>query len=209
MAARIAAANGCSLRASSAAATSSTCSRVAPSVVATSMTTGRLRVRVPVLSRATPRIVPRVSSAAPPLTSTPSLLAAPIAATTVTGTEIASAHGDAATRTTRARSIHTTGSPSRLPITAISAAAIITPGTRGLAMRSARRWLAPLRDCSASTIFTILASELSSAVVVDLDGQDAGAVDRPGEHLVTGSGLDRHRLTGDRRDVQRGAARRG
>jgi hypothetical protein len=36
------------------------------------------------------------------------------------------AHGEAATSTTRARSIHTAGSASRLPITAIRAAAIIT-----------------------------------------------------------------------------------
>ncbi len=165
-AARIARARGCSLRASSAAASSSTRSRGVPSVVATSTTAGWLRVRVPVLSSATPRTRPRASRAAPPLTSTPCLLAAPIAATTVTGMEIASAHGEAATSTTRARSIQVPGSPNKLPRPAMSAAAIMTPGTRGLAMRSARRWLAPLRDCSASTIRTIRARELSSAVVV-------------------------------------------
>ena len=165
-AARMAAARGCSLRASSAAARSSTCSRVASLVVATSMTVGRLAVSVPVLSSATPRTAPRASSAAPPLTSAPSLLAAPIAATTVTGTEIAKAHGDAATNTTRARSIEVAGSPSRLPITAISVATIMIPGTRGWAMRSASRCEVPLRACSASTIRTIRASELSCAVVV-------------------------------------------
>ncbi|WP_214608564.1 hypothetical protein, partial [Mycobacterium tuberculosis] len=42
-------------------------------------------------------LVPRVSSAAPPLMSTPSLEAAPMDATTVTGTAMASAHGAAAT----------------------------------------------------------------------------------------------------------------
>ena len=66
-------------------------------------------------------------------------LAAPMAATTVTGTEIASAHGEAATRTTRARSIHVAGSPSRLPMIAMIAARIMIPGTSGLAIRSARR----------------------------------------------------------------------
>ncbi|SHW48473.1 Uncharacterised protein [Mycobacteroides abscessus subsp. abscessus] len=139
---------------------------MAPLVVATSITVGRFAVSVPVLSSATPRILPSASSAAPPLTNAPSLLAAPIAATTVTGTEIAKAHGEAATSTTRARSIQVAGSPSTLPSTAISAAAIMTPGTSGLAMRSAKRWEAPLRDCSASTMRTMRASELSSAVVV-------------------------------------------
>ncbi|WP_423203276.1 HAD-IC family P-type ATPase, partial [Mycobacterium intracellulare] len=100
VAARTAAARGCSLRASSAAATARTSSRVAPLAVATSMTVGRLAVNVPVLSRAIPPIVPRVSSAAPPLMSTPSLEAAPMAATTDTGTAMASAHGEAATSTT-------------------------------------------------------------------------------------------------------------
>ncbi|SHQ85040.1 Uncharacterised protein [Mycobacteroides abscessus subsp. abscessus] len=103
------------------------------------MTVGRLAVRVPVLSSAMVRTTPRASRAAPPLTSTPSLEAAPIAATTVTGTEIASAHGDAATSTTRARSIHTNGSPNTEPSTAIAAAVIMIAGTSGLAIRSARR----------------------------------------------------------------------
>ena len=84
-----------------------------------------------------------------------------MAATTVTGTEMASAHGDAATSTTKARSIQVAGSPSRLPIVAMSADATSTPGTSGRAIRSARRSLAPLRDCSASTMRTIRARELS------------------------------------------------
>ena len=47
-------------------------------------------------------------------------------------------------------------------------------GTRGLAIRSP--WLAsPLRDCSASTIATIRASELSAAVLVTSTLQHAGA----------------------------------
>ncbi len=49
---------------------------------------------------------------------------------------------------------------------AISAAATMIAGTSGLAMRSARRWLAPLRDCSASTIATMRANELSAALEV-------------------------------------------
>ena len=108
-------------------------------MVATSITTGRLRVSVPVLSSATPRTVPRVSSAAPPLISTPIRLAAPTAATTVTGTEMASAHGDAATSTTSARSIQVSGSPNRLPAPAMTTAATMMPGTMGRAIRSARR----------------------------------------------------------------------
>ena len=79
------------------------------------MTAGALRVRVPVLSKAMVPILPRVSTAAPPLISTPMRLAAPTEATTVTGTEIARAHGEAATSTTRARSNHRTGSPTMNP----------------------------------------------------------------------------------------------
>ncbi len=160
--ARIAAANGCSLRDSSAAATASTSSRPRPSTGTTSTTVGRLRVNVPVLSNATVRTPPSASRAAPPLTSAPPRVAAPMAETTVTGTEIANAHGEAATSTTRARSIHTSGSPSAAPSTAMSTAATITPGTNGRAIRSANRCPAPLRACSTSTIRTTRASELSS-----------------------------------------------
>ena len=137
------------------------------------MTAGRLRVSVPVLSRATVRIRPMASRAAPPLTRVPCLEAAPIAATTVTGTEIASAHGEAATSTTRARSTQVSGSPNSAPTTAMSTAAIITPGTNGLAMRSARRCPAPLRDCSASTMDTMRARELSAAAEVTVTSRAA------------------------------------
>lgn len=84
-------------------------------------------------------MVPRVSSAAPPLMSTPSLEAAPMDATTVTGTAMASAHGAAATNTTSARSIQTSGLPKTLPVPAISAAAIMMLGTNGRAIQSASR----------------------------------------------------------------------
>ena len=64
-------------------------------------------------------------------------LAAPMAATTVTGTEIARAHGEAATSTTSARSIQVAGSPSRLPMIEMLPARTMMPGTSGLAIRSA------------------------------------------------------------------------
>src|SRR5699024_1523154 len=89
-------------------------------------TRGSLRVRVPVLSNATRRIVPNCSNAAPDLIITPSSLADPIAEITVTGTAIASAHGDAATSTTRARSIHVPGSPTMNPKAAMRTAAMRT-----------------------------------------------------------------------------------
>ena len=121
---------------------------------------------MPVLSSATVRTAPRASSAAPPLTRTPSLEAAPIAATTVTGTEMASAHGggghqhDQGTFNPHQRiTQHGTDGGD-------GAAATMIAGTSGLAMRSARRWLAPLRDCSASTIATMRANELSAALEV-------------------------------------------
>ena len=133
-------------------------------------------------------------------------LAAPMAATTVTGTEIASAHGEAATSTTRARSIQVAGSPSRLPITAMRAARIMIPGTRGLAIRSARRWASPLRDCSASTMCTIRARELSSAVVVTSTSSAPVPLIDPANTSSPGPASTGHRLAGDGGDVQRGAA---
>ena len=68
------------------------------------MTVGSLRVSVPVLSTAMWWMVPKRSKTAPDLMITPNRLAEPIAATTVSGTEIASAHGDAATSTTSSAS---------------------------------------------------------------------------------------------------------
>ncbi|MNI80634.1 hypothetical protein D3C73_1371760 [compost metagenome] len=84
----------------------------------------------------------------------------------MTGTEIAKAHGDAATRTTSARSNHNSGSPTMKPKAMIRAAAMRMPGTSFLAMLSASRWPGPLRDCSASTMCTMRARELFSAVLV-------------------------------------------
>jgi len=141
---------------------------------------------VPVLSSATVRIRPSASRAAPPLIKTPSLEAAPIAATTVTGIAIASAHGEAATSTTRARSTHTRGSPSALPTPAITPAAIITEGTNGRAILSANRWAWPLRDCSASTIRTILARELSRAAAVTVTSRTPVPLMKPAKTSLPG-----------------------
>ncbi|CFS22697.1 Uncharacterised protein [Mycobacterium tuberculosis] len=52
---------------------------------------------------------------------------------------MASAHGAAATNTTSARSIQTSGLPKTLPVPAISAAAIMMLGTNGRAIQSASR----------------------------------------------------------------------
>ena len=154
-------ASGCSLRRSSAAASASTLP-VGAVALTVSMTSGRLRVRVPVLSSATVRTRASASRAAPPLISAPERVAAPIAATTVTGTEMANAHGAAATSTTSERSIQAAGRPSSAAEHAIATASTQTPGTSGRAIRSASRWPRPLRSCASSTIRTIWASELSS-----------------------------------------------
>ena len=96
----------------------------------------------------------------------PRRLAAPMDATTVTGTEMARAQGDAATTMTNARCSHRPGSPTAKPATTVKAAAMRIPGTNGFAILSASRWVAPRRDDSASTMCTIRASELLSAVEV-------------------------------------------
>ena len=85
---------------------------------------------------------------------------------TVIGTEIASAHGDAATSTTSARWTHKPGSPRIAPTTAIATAVMITPGTSGRAMRSASRCRWPLLAWASATIVTTRASELSAVVAV-------------------------------------------
>jgi len=100
------------------------------------------------------------------LMMTPNLLAAPIADTTVTGTEMAKAQGLAATSTTRARVIHSSGSPNSEPTTPTSSASTITPGTSGLAIRSARRARLPFSACACSTSSTIVVKELSVPAAV-------------------------------------------
>jgi len=106
------------------------------------------------------------SNAAPDLMITPNLLAAPIAETTVIGTEIASAHGEAATSTTSARSIHSPESPKIEPIRATRAARMRTPGTSGRARRSAIRARSPFSVCACSTSSTTVVKELSVPAAV-------------------------------------------
>jgi len=104
--------------------------------VAMSTTVGWLRIKVPVLSNAATRTWASRSNAAPPLITLPVLVAAPIAAKTVTGIEIANSHGDAATSTTSTRSIQTRGSPVSDPIAATAAATTMIAGTRSRTARS-------------------------------------------------------------------------
>ena len=63
-------------------------------------------------------------------------------------------------------SIIRSGSPSSDPMIATSAARISTPGTRGRAMRSARRARSPFSACAFSTRSTIVVSELSVPAAV-------------------------------------------
>jgi len=85
---------------------------------------------------------------------------------TVPGTAIASAQGLAATRTTRARVIQVSGSPSRDPSTPTRTARTITPGTSGRAIRSAIRARSPFSAWACSTSSTIVVSELSVPAAV-------------------------------------------
>ncbi len=139
------------------------------------------------------RITPNRSNAAPDLMITPNLLAAPTADTTVSGTEIASAQGDAATRTTRARVIHTSGSPSSEPMRATRMDSTSTPGTRGRAMVSAKRARSPLSACARSTSSTIVVNELSVPAAVVSTSKTPFALIAPAETLspgTTSTGID-------------------
>ncbi len=98
--------------------------------------------------------------------TTPNRLADPIAEITVTGTAMASAHGEAATSTTSPRSVHRAGSPTMNPKMTTSAASTRTAGTSGLAIRSARRARSPLRAWACSTRWTTVVSELSRPAAV-------------------------------------------
>ena len=193
VAAVMAAANGWVLCCSSAAAQPSTWSSVMPGAASTAVTVGWLRVRVPVLSTARWRIPPRRSKAAPDLMTTPNRLAAPIAETTVTGTAMASAQGEAATNTTRARVIHSSGSPSRDPRAATSTARMSTPGTRGFAIRSASRARSPFSAWACSTRCTMVVRELSvPAAVASISRAPAVLID-PAETVSPGptsTGMD-------------------
>ena len=133
-------------------------------------------------------------------------LAAPMAATTVTGTEIASAHGEAATRTTRARSIQVAGSPSRLPMMAMTAARTMIAGHQGLGDAVGQ----PLGVALAGLLGLDDVHDPGQGVVLggggDLDLQHSGAVDGAGVDGVPDPGLDRDGLAGEGGDVQGGAA---
>ena len=157
------------------------------------VTVGSLRVRVPVLSMATRPIAPSRSNAAPDFTTTPKRLAAPMAEITVTGTEMASAHGEAATSTTSARVIHSTGSPSREPMIATAAASTSTPGTSGRATRSAMRARSPFSACASSTRRTTAVRELSSpgaVAVTDIGAPTAMTPAMISSPAATSTGID-------------------
>ena len=96
-------ANGCSLSRSTATTASTSSASVAPSAGTTSVTRGAPSVSVPVLSKAMDVRPPRASSGPPPLTSTPLRPARATPESTADGVAMASAHGDAATRTAIAR----------------------------------------------------------------------------------------------------------
>ena len=152
--------------------------------------------------------VPSASSAAPPLITNPAWVAAPIAANTVTGTAIANAHGDAATSTTSARSIHTPGSPNSDPTTAIDGGDDQDAGHQ----RAGDPVGEPLRAALAVLGFLDGAHDAGQRAVAGrrrgLDLEDAAAVDAAGEHPVADVDLDRDRLAGHRRHVERWNDRR-
>src|SRR5699024_1788468 len=186
-AAVVAEASGWVLCCSSAAAHASACASVTPSAVSTALTAGSLRVRVPVLSTATWRITPNRSNTAPDVMITPHLLADPIPATTVSGTEIASAHGEAATSTPSARASHRSGTPNSDPMTAARTSRINTPGTSGRAMRSARRARSPFSACAFSTRSTIVVSELSVPAAVVSTSNAPAVLIAPADTVSPGS----------------------
>ena len=127
----------------------------------TVVTVGRFAVNVPVLSKASRSIAPKRSKAEPEVMITPQRVAAPMAEITVTGTAIAIAQGDAATRTISARVIHVAGSPRNEPTTPTRSDRTSTPGIRGRAMRSASRARSPCLFCASSTRRTMVVMELS------------------------------------------------
>ena len=145
------------------------------------------------MSKATVRIVPNCSKAAPDLMTTPNFEAEPMALMTVTGTAMASAQGDAATSTTRARSTHVHGSPTTTPKSATSAAATRTVGTRGRAIVSARRARSPFWACARATKATIWVRELSRPSAVASTRSEPDPLTEPagtGSPGPTSTGID-------------------
>src|SRR6266542_404576 len=102
----MASAIGCADRRSTAAASATTDATPAPFSGTTSTTSGTPCVNVPVLSNATHLTALVRSRCTPPLISTPLRAAPASAATTDTGVEMTSAHGQETTSRTSARYIH-------------------------------------------------------------------------------------------------------
>ena len=123
---------------------------------------------MPVLSNATTLIPAICSRKTPPLISTPFLAPVPSAATSVTGIEIITAHGEAATINTVARVIQVCHSAcdSAGGSTATRIAARTTIGLYLDPNLSMNRWLVPFFSCASSTIWMIRATVLSANVLV-------------------------------------------
>lgn len=184
-AARMAAASGCSLWVSSAAATRSTVSRSPPSATTTSTTVGRMQFEGAGLVEGDDSDTGEALQGGAPLTSAPTRRGAD-------GGDDGDRDRDreraapAATRTTSERPIHSRGSPPMLPATATAAAATMMAGTSG------RRCARPAAGSPLALLRLLDDVDDAGQRAVggaggDVDLEHAAAVDRRREHLGVGS----------------------
>ena len=146
--ATIARARTCGENCSAEAASRSTCRAVQPGATATSVPRGRPDVTVPVLSSTSVVTLPRLSSAAPPRTTTPNRDARDNPATIATGAASSSGHGVATTNTATARCADPLASHAT-PATPSAS------GTNQAAARSASRTTGALSAAACSARRTI------------------------------------------------------
>ena len=158
--ATIASASGCSLSASTAAASatsrvsSGTAPRSTPGASTIVRTAGCPSVIVPVLSNTTVSIAWLRSSASPPLMSTPSSAPRPVETITAVGTASPMAHGQAMISTVTADTSacrYAGAGPTSNQTTKVTMAIDSTTGTNTAETRSASRWIGALLPCACWT----------------------------------------------------------
>ena len=154
----IAAATGCSERASRAAAAASNESASAPSTTSTATTSRCPSVTVPVLSKATTSTRRAASRASGPLMITPMRAPRPLPAMNAAGVARPRAHGQATISTATAGLMAAPTGPRSSQATRVAAATTTTAGTKTAEIRSASRWIGALRDSASLTSRTTWAS---------------------------------------------------
>ena len=196
---------GCSDASSRAPASRSTSSASSPSAAMTSTSVIRPVVTVPVLSSTTVSTRRVDSSTSGPLIRMPSWAPRPVPTSSAVGVASPSAHGQAmiSTATAAVNAAVAAPAPSSQPTARVASDSAITTGTNTAETRSARRCTWALPFWASSTSRAICASWVSAPTRVARTTSRPPAFTVAPATVVAGADLDRHRLAGEHRGVDR------